>query len=173
MSADITDGLKLTIEFPEPWTVISSEQLSRVELLDVLPTAGSGLRAAVGQLAASGKPDLTARMLQPLVGDDGEALVVLMAACSVYLYRSRDIAGPSSEQSCIRRDLQLTTDVAADFYELALPVISDDHQMLAILAFSTPNLPIVLEMEALFRSIAATARFDQGQVGSRGPNATA
>jgi hypothetical protein len=147
------------MDLPTPWTVDDGTAAKRLALVGGSAEVGSAVRAAIAEEKQIGLPDLVASMLQFVGGESGDVSTVLMASCTVWVYRVADLTGPIVEQQAVARAVELTPGVAADFYELTVPIKSSDDELVALLAFATPNLPLADDMAENFRAIAATARF--------------
>jgi hypothetical protein len=146
-----------TIELPEGWTV---HRLSGLELLASSEAISPVFRQAMTAISTSyGKPDLVATLELPLVDPDGALLTVLLASIVVYCIADPDAAaltiGPK-----VRRQVSITNDISADFWEMSSLVVDPSTGHAALATFTTPNLPYASEMEPGFRSIAASIRFE-------------
>jgi hypothetical protein len=155
------DEWHFSVDLPQPWAVSDGTAQERLSLFDRSPDVGSAVRAALAEEKQVGSPDLVASMLQFVADESGDVAAVLMASCTIWIYRVSDLSGPIAEQQSVARDVQLTPGVGADFYELTVPVTSSDGELVALLAFSTPNVPLADDLAQNFRAIAATARFER------------
>lgn len=144
--------VRLALRLPWPWIVVDPDKLA----LDP-PAGGTSLGGLEADLARS-RPCMLASLIVPIVDEAGERQEILMASMAAYLASGADIAVPEQDSSLHVVRAPLAADVSIDFASLTIPVVSAEHDVTALLCFSSPNLPHAAELEAGFRAIAATAR---------------
>jgi len=157
----VDDGWRFAVDLPEPWAVSDPRAVQRLSVMEGTSSAGTAVREALSGETLIGAPDMVAHLLQFVADETGAIVTVLMASCTVWVYRVADLSGPITEQQSIARAVELAPGVGADFYELAVPVPSSDGELVALLAFATPNIPLAEELANNFRAIATTARFER------------
>lgn len=156
-SATSTDW-QFTIDLPEPWAVSDPTTTPDVALLAQSTTAGTAIKQASAFTAQYGPPDFVASLMQPVIDESGILIAILIATCTTYLYYTADLPGDVDEQTRTLRGVEISDGVVADFHELTVPVFSEDRSVVALLTFSTPNLPLADELASIFRAIVKTAR---------------
>lgn len=144
----------LRVNLPQTWRVTPpgeavSEQVSGV----LAPLMRRALDPAMGD---PDKPDLTAATFEVLNDDAGEFLGIVLAGMAGRVRREGESLVVAPDSSVILRDVEIAAGKSADFYVLSLSRAVGPDRNLVDLTFSTPNLPWIEPLDALFRQIAST-----------------
>lgn len=150
-------NVQMSVSVPEAWTVWESADTGGSGIPEAERKAFAGL-AQMEEIA--GPPDFVATLFAPMGTEDGELLAVVTASVAVRCLPLSEL--PALEAwptSGVVQTVKITDEISADFFQLAVPVYEPEAGLGAIVLFATPNLPLVVDMEPGFRSIAASIRF--------------
>ena len=145
--------IQLRIDLPETWDLIDAQDVAAVE------------QAFVGNttlIENIGTPDLVARLHRTMVDESGALAYVVMASLVVEYF---EISGAPPEQAWSDEGQTYSVDIApgltVQFFSLRIPIYDLELGLVAVATFTTPNLPVVGDMEPGFRSIAESIRFER------------
>jgi hypothetical protein len=149
----------LRIDLPLGWDEVDVEVLRDADLMNVL-----GLPSTVDWDRVAREDIIVLAVLSELIENDADEPIGAVMASLVAV-----LAPPAPEDRefpIIRREAfgepvdGLQPWVQVVIHRVSFPQINCD----LILQFSTPNLPLLADLEPLFERIAATARFEPAEV---------
>jgi hypothetical protein len=152
---------QLHVQLSPEWSVIDLAVVNSA-LQSIEATAVDVSWRAVGLLLSVErlKPDLVAVLSLPLTGKDGEVEGLLLASLISITVPAHDI--PAIDDPTF--ELQVVDDVTIDdghriaFVVQTIPVVSEDGEMVTLLTFSSPNVPLLKLLEAGYSAIASGSR---------------
>ena len=106
------------------------------------------------------EPDLVAVLSLPLTGPGGETIGLLLASLVSVTLPEKDVPQMDDAAFMLRviEGIELQSGRPLTFVVQTLPVVSDDHRMVSLLTFGSPNVPLVPLLEAGFDAIRTRAR---------------
>jgi hypothetical protein len=149
----MTSTADLRVELPDTWELLDPRDVGEIE------------RAFAGNpelIRKVGGPDLVARLYQPMVNEDGELAYVVMASLAVEYFELTSIP-PAAEWADEGQtySVDVAPGLTVEFFSLRIPIFDAELDLAAVATFTTPNLPLIGEMEPGFRAIADSIRFER------------
>lgn len=146
--------VRLAVRLPWVWTVVDADEAGLAQ-----PASPGDAPGELAARLARVHPAMLATLVVPIVDEAGARQEILMASMAAYLLPGTDLAVPEQDSTLhVTNAVRLAEDTSVDFISLTISVVSAEHDVTALLCFSSPNLPHAAELEAGFRAIAATAR---------------